>query len=342
MSNVTQMSLPPSRIREAIIRALMAQLTPIVRSSPGVGKSDIIRGIAKEYRLKLIDFRLSQCDVTDLSGLPRFKANGRAEFAPFEEFPLEGDDVPAGYEGWLLFLDEITAAPKQVQAAAYKLILDREMGQKKLHEKVMIVAAGNLTTDNAVAYEMSTALQSRMIHLNMEVNKREWQEWAIQNGIDSRILGFLEYRSGSLHQFNPEHTDLTFPCPRTWEFTSRLIQGQPVVLDDLALLSGTVGLGAAREFIGYCEIYQDLPTIAEIIKDPVKAKMSEEPSAKYAIATYLADHLDISNADKLVVYLQRLPVECQVLCLRIANLRNPRIIDQKDVADMMIGLARQM
>ena len=113
-----QMPLPPSRIRDAILRAIKAKLVPLVRSSPGVGKSDIIRSIANEFQLKLIDLRLSQCDVTDLMGLPRFRADGRAEFAPFEEFPLEGDDVPEGYEGWLLFLDEITAAPKQIQAAA--------------------------------------------------------------------------------------------------------------------------------------------------------------------------------------------------------------------------------
>ena len=40
-------------------------------------------------------------------------------------------------------LDEITNAPMAVQAASYRLILDREVGQYKLHDKVFIASAGS-------------------------------------------------------------------------------------------------------------------------------------------------------------------------------------------------------
>lgn len=44
--------------------------------------------------------------------------NGRADYAPFAHFPIEGDPLPEGYSGWLLFLDELTSALPAIQAAA--------------------------------------------------------------------------------------------------------------------------------------------------------------------------------------------------------------------------------
>ncbi len=38
-----------------------------IAGSPGIGKSYIIRDIAEQFKLKVIDMRLSQCDPTDLN-----------------------------------------------------------------------------------------------------------------------------------------------------------------------------------------------------------------------------------------------------------------------------------
>jgi MoxR-like ATPase len=79
-------------------------LVPFIQSSPGIGKSSIVKQIAKEYNLKLIDLRLSTCDPTDLTGLPHFE-EGRAVFSPFDIFPVSNDDIPKNKDGWLLFLN---------------------------------------------------------------------------------------------------------------------------------------------------------------------------------------------------------------------------------------------
>lgn len=50
-----------------IMRTLKAGLVPMLVSSPGMGKSDIILAIAEKYNLKVIDLRLSQSDPTDLN-----------------------------------------------------------------------------------------------------------------------------------------------------------------------------------------------------------------------------------------------------------------------------------
>lgn len=111
------LTLPPKKLKEAVKRVLTAGLVPMIEGSPGIGKSDIVRAIAKDWGLKVIDTRLSQAAPEDLNGLPMRKGD-KAAFLPFENFPVEGDKVPEGYNGWLIFLDELTSAPKSVQAAA--------------------------------------------------------------------------------------------------------------------------------------------------------------------------------------------------------------------------------
>lgn len=46
---------------------IRAHLVPMLVGSPGSGKSQIVHQIAAEYKLKVIDLRLSQCDPTDLN-----------------------------------------------------------------------------------------------------------------------------------------------------------------------------------------------------------------------------------------------------------------------------------
>lgn len=96
---------------------IRAKLVPMLVGSPGCGKSQIIYKIAEDYNLKVIDLRLSQCDPTDLAGFPTV-AGKKADYVPMAHFPIEGDPIPAGYSGWLLFLDEATSAPPAIQAAA--------------------------------------------------------------------------------------------------------------------------------------------------------------------------------------------------------------------------------
>lgn len=131
-----------------------------------------------------------------------------------KHFPIEGDPIPHGYSGWLLFLDEATSAPPAIQAAAYKLILDRMVGSHHLHKNVAIVCAGNLETDNAIVQPMSTALQSRLVHMELVIDHQEWIDWAVQNDIDHRITSFIGFKPSALFTFTPDHTDKTYACPR--------------------------------------------------------------------------------------------------------------------------------
>jgi MoxR-like ATPase len=313
-------------LQECLIEDLKVGLTPMVASSPGMGKSDIYREIAKTFRLKVIDFRVSQCEPVDMQGYPGVE-NGRMTFHIPEYFPIEGDPIPEGYDGWLLFLDEFNSGNKQTEAAAYKLILDREVYKHKLHPKCLIAAAGNLTTDRAITNTQSTATTSRMTHYRMRVDDKVWVDWANTNNIDHRIISLIKFKPELLHRFDPSTSELTFPCPRTWEFASKIISSQETITKiTKTRLAGTVGEGAAVELSAYAEIYEHLPTIEQILADPAKGwKVPKEPSELYAVTTMLAHNITPDNIADMVKAIERLPIEMQVVTFKDIYKRTPAL-----------------
>ena len=310
---------------------LQAKLVPMIHGSPGIGKSDIVRSIAKEYGLKVIDIRLSQCDPTDLMGFPTIKGN-KSGYMPMDTFPIEGDEVPQGYNGWLIFFDEMNSGTPAVQAAAYKIILDKMIGIYNLHKKVAMVCAGNLETDNAIVNPMSTALQSRLVHLVLKVDYKEWIKWADENHIDYRLTSYINFKPGNIYTFQPDHSDMTYSCPRTLAFASRLLDGLDVEdADALPLLAGTLSEGVARELITFCRIDKSLPKIPQIEANPEGTPVPAEPSILWALTGSISHHATMSNFGNLLKYIKRLPREFQVVCLRASVRRNKELIASSDL-----------
>lgn len=298
-------------------RCFRADLVCMLHGSPAIGKSDIIRQIANEYNLAVIDIRLAQCDPTDLNGFPSV-TNGVASYSPMDLWPLDKDPryngkptpLPAGKHGWIIFFDEITSAPPAVQAAAYRIILDRQVGQYDLHKSVAICAAGNLVSDNAVVEEMSTALQSRMVHCEVTPHLPTWLDWANKNGIDTRIRAFLNFKENLFYRFDPDHDDKTYPAPRTWHMLSKLIKDESVSSEDLVLVAGTIGQGAAMDFISFCEVYGKLPTFEEILSNPDGFKLDRSDIAvKWAISTMISDKMESANIKACLTALDYIGVE---------------------------------
>lgn len=329
MSMMPSLALRFSQVQQASETYLMAKLVPLILGSPGIGKSDLARIIAKKFNLFVIDIRLSQHDPVDLSGFPSPRGN-KVAYLPLDMFPLEGDPIPDGFSGWLLFLDELPSAAPATQAAAYKLILDRMIGQYHLHKNVAIIAAGNKETDNAIVHPLSTALQSRFVHLELGIHLGDWLDWAASNNIDSRITSYLNFKQDHLYTFSPNHTDRTYACPRTWAFVDALIKKgkvDPTERRNAHLFAGAISEGVAREFQEFCLIQDELPSLADITSRPETVHVSSDPSINFAMTGFLAGHATEQNFGAILTYLTRLSTEFQVICLRDivrrhSNLRN--------------------
>ena len=305
MSNINEVT--PKIAEQMLKLCINAGVTPFIQSMPGLGKSSIVKKIAEEAKLKVIDVRLSTCDVTDLTGLPKL-TDKEAKFVPFNFFPVEGTPIPEGYNGWLLFLDEFNSAPRSVLAAAYKLVLDRQVGTYNLHPQLYIVCAGNRAEDNAITNEIGTALISRVVHINMKPSKQDWLEAVGYAGYDYRILAFLEFNSQFFIDFKPENeSEEAYPCPRSWEFVNKLLKASSSLSEPVrASILGSIGSEAGATFLSFCDVFDEIPKVQDIIKDPENTPLPERQDLVYAVTCALMSAVTKDNFSKCLTYLQRI------------------------------------
>lgn len=303
-----------NQAKPMIEKLLSVGIVPFLQSSPALGKSSLIKQIAKEQNLQVIDLRLTELESSDINGLPYFE-NGKSTFLPFDTFPLKNTPLPKGKKGWILLLDELPNALPSVQCASYKLILDRMVGQHQLHDKCYVVACGNLDTDNAMVNPMSTALISRFAHFYIKPDVTEWREWAINQNIDSRITAFLGFRPELLYTFNALTTE-PYASPRTWEMLSKVITGETNV-ENLPFISSLLGTGVATEFISYLKIIDKIPNIKKILTKPDDVNVPEELSIQWATITAITRHADLeNNINNATKYIDKFPAEMRVVFLR--------------------------
>lgn len=320
-----------SKASQLVKRYLSVGIVPFILGSPAIGKSAIVHDIADSARLKLIDVRLAERDPTDISGFG-YVENGRSNYAPQLTFPIESDPIPEGYNGWLLFLDELPNAPAAVQNVAYRLILDKMVGNHKLHPNVYIVAAGNKDTDGCHTETLSNALISRMAVFEVHPDPKEWCEYAASVEADHRIIGFISWRNDYLYTFNPEREDRAYASPRTWMFVDRLTNEQEIQDSDVTLLAPLLSEAVAREFIAFTQIYRSLTKVSEIIANPTGVKIPDRIDIKWATLTSVAAAATESNIEQLSKYINRFPGEYRVVCMRQIAKRHPELMDTEVMA----------
>lgn len=323
-------------LSESYLSLIKAGCSPLVFPSvmlwgpPGVGKSQAVRQIAAKIskdsgkRVEVTDVRLLLFNPIDLRGIP--VANEDRTLAVWLKpkiFQMDQSDEIVN----ILFLDEISAAPQSVQAAAYQITLDRVVGEHRLPDNCIVIAAGNRVTDKSVSFKMPKALANRLMHIEIEGSFASWKEWAIGAGINSRVLGFLSFRSDVLFGFDPSNDDLAFPTPRSWEMVSNLLNHVRDDVDGMfPMIAGLIGNGTAMEFKAWCRVYRELPSLDEIF-DGRAAKVPKGTDAMYALVSsmtaYAADHkFDTGRIGNSLAYAAKLPADFAELLIQ-----NYRCID---------------
>lgn len=313
--------MTPSQIISALGTLLKIRQPVFLWGAPGVGKSQVVAQVAAGRGLALIDIRAILLDPVDLRGLPRISAEGTSVWCPPGFLP--GPSHPA--EG-ILFLDELNSAPPLVQAACYQLILDRCIGEYRLPDGWSIIAAGNREKDKAVTHRMPSALANRMVHLDFEVSAEDWLNWAQSAGIRPELTAFLRFRPKLLHDFDPLLAGKAFASPRSWEFLSHILDASPAHDVEYDLFQGAVGPAAAAEFMGFLQVWRELPTVDSILAAPETARVPTEPAAMYAICEALAQKAGPLTIEALTAYAGRLPAEFGVLLMRDAVCRDEALV----------------
>jgi len=338
------------QLEQVIIKYYKAKRALFVWGTMGIGKSfkvrDAARKIAKEMKLKIdednllhgslahindpeyflvIDVRLSQCDPSDLRGIPVWEKEKQAtQWLPPSTFPRKGYGI--------IFFDELNLAPNLVQASAYQFILDRSLGEYIVPDGYSVMAAGNRLEDRANVFEMAAPLSNRMGHVQLDPpSVEDWTTWAAKAGIDPRIVGYLNFKQGSLFNFDSKLKEKAFGTPRTWHFVSDLIKEIPTEdATTLKLYAATlVGEGEATTFVGFLKLRTKLRPIADYFKDPENIPLPEGTDLQWALVTSVVEYFKTHNNEKTLLsfieLMKRFSEEYAVFTLKMAYAFDPSI-----------------
>ena len=286
--------------RKSLLKAFQVKRPLFLWGPPGIGKSELVEGIAQELGGLMIDLRLGQMEPTDIRGIPFYNKDlGKMDWAPPVELPDE--ETASQYPIVLLFLDELNSAPPSVQSAAYQLILNRRIGKYRLPDNVVMVAAGNRESDKGVTYRMPTPLANRFIHQEMKVDFASYQEWAVKNGIHKDVVGYLSFAKQDLYDFDAKSASRAFATPRSWTFVSQLLAEDGNDDDTLMnLIAGTVGEGLAVKFKAHRKVAGRMPKPEDILTGKVTDLNVKEVSAMYSLVISMCYELKDAIEQKKV------------------------------------------
>lgn len=331
MSSLNMTALRPSTLTTAVSIHCEAGNAVFISGPPGIGKSQLTHQMAASLGMEIVEWRLSQLQQTDLLGLPKlakYKNGEVVEWVPPKSMIFEKPTI--------LFVDELTHAPHNVQAAAFQLIQERRLGDVELPDDVWIVAASNREQDMAIVNRMSKPMQNRFAHFEMVVSPIDWFDWAEMAEIRFDVIAYLKKAPDSLFDFDPKSKDYAFATPRTWEKLSKAMDALdardlPRELKEeieLPMAASCVGSQHATQYISTRRMLAELPDFDEILANPETSPVPELAEMKYVVSSGLARMATKKNFGAVFTYLKRLPgSEFLLLAFRLATKRDETLFN---------------
>lgn len=324
-------TITPDELRGVLRVAINERFPLMVWGPPGVGKSQVTAEVAEELGYEFHDIRASLIDPVDLRGLPHLdKDAGVTRWAAPSFLP------PTNGKGkYMVMLDEITVASPSIQASLYQLVQDRGIGEYRLPDGAVVIAAGNRAEDLGVSNRMPAPLANRMIHVTVEVSPPQFVNYILKRDLNYIVAMYIKFRPETLHGFDAQtfrNRTVAFASPRMWERVARLMDAEVdgvKVRDDKELLAtlvfGAVGEGAGSEFIAFLNIFRELPPIPNVIASPNSVFVPEDPSAQIALCGALIKEANEDNLDNILKFAKRLPVEMHQFVLTLIGSMKPKL-----------------
>lgn len=302
------------QVKELLVKMVENRYPVLLTGAPGVGKTDIVSGVASELGMEMIVSHPVVSDPTDAKGLPwaKNKEDGgmptEATFLPFGELAraLNAKNPTL----WLL--DDLGQAPPAVQASFMQLLLSRRVNGHILPDCVTFVAASNRRGDRAGVSGILEPVKSRFATIvEVDAHIDDWTEWAMSDagkaaGVRESDVAFLRFKPDMLHNFNPSADLENSPSPRTWVSAARIMgMGLSKNVTEAAV-AGAVGTGAAKERMGFEEGYLSEKVILDIIESPLTYDYPSKPHELYACITSMAYRLTADNVCNITDFAVRL------------------------------------
>lgn len=264
---------------------LPASTSLLLRGNHGIGKSQIVRQLARVVRGQLgltaaqfpvIDRRLSQVTEGDIIGLP--STDGEVtRFNPPDWFK-KACDMPC-----MLFLDELNRATPEVMQAAFQIVLDRELNGWRLHPETRVCSAINASAAYNVN-EVDPALLDRFWVVDINPDLADWLAWAKDpnkdeggGNIHPTVSDFLSQNEKWLDPPKSSEMGKKETSRRSWERLNDALVAANLIEEPTAELFypmclGYIGTEASITFVEFAKTIDNRVTGEEIINDYKKVK----------------------------------------------------------------------
>lgn len=336
---------------------------PLIIGESGIGKTALAKEIARMNNWSLIVINGNLLKEGEIGGLPtidsytKVTAKGAALEKKTTVYAVhnklrEIDEEIAKGKTVLLFIDEINRCEHTVQQELMNIILNREINDYKLHESVKIVAAMNPSNKygsdlDYQVVDMDAAQENRFVWLYMEPDYKQWLAWAIDAGIEQKVIEFISTFPDYLHKINAEDINAT---PRSYERISsiyKIYKEKKAAIPRAVFVNvirGNVGKLIAEEFVSFVEsdynlliAYEDVFT-GDALPESIIARVKKEShtrlylSAKNILKTLEANIKNAAAApgyiDRLIEFLKTYPVDLMIGIMKDIKNSYPEVYKQ--------------
>jgi len=317
-----------------VIPALYKTHAPLTLvGAPGIGKSDTVKeipallasAIGEEFGSVIME--ASCIDAPDVIGflIPTKNAEGEA-IARYTKPDMIRQIELTGLDHGVLFVDEIGQADTLVQKAMAPLFIEGKLGEYRIPEGWWVVAATNRVEDRAGVVKELSHFTNRQCRINIEPHIEDYLVWAKKHNLHSMLTGFASFRPGVVMTQEVPAKPGSYCTPRS--FTKAAMYFSNVVeADDMDLpndpvtqqvISGFIGEAASAELFSFLKVSQYMPKWADIVNDPMKAKVppKDRLDGAYAVAAMVTQSADAKTIEQGFKYCTRLPVEMQTSVAR--------------------------
>jgi|TARA_R110002020_G_scaffold151479_2_gene328514 hypothetical protein len=307
-------------LRKAI-PTIGVELTPIIQSEPGCGKTSIL-GMIEEDLGDSYDYVYVDCPVMDMSDIAMTIPNHNTK--SLENYVGSIFKLDNG-KPKVILLDEFMKAPKMLQVIFTRLMLERCVGDRKLPEGSIVFGTSNNQSDG-VGDTMLAHAGNRVCIMEMsKPSAEEWLPWATDNKVHPLIRAWVHMFPRALHSyrdeqgekenpyiFNPKNPQLSYCSPRSLAKASVIMDNREMlgVNTTSSALSGTIGASASADMTALMETEKEIATYDTIIKSPTTANVPESISAQLMTIFMLVDKVDTNDTvTKAMTYVKRIEAD---------------------------------
>lgn len=324
-----------SLVREYIKNKFNVLLT----GSPGIGKTAMVKVVAKQLGYSLVIFHPVVSDPTDFKGMPWVftdnKGKQRCVFIPFDQL----EALTKATKPTICFLDDFGQAPGSVQAACMQLLHGSKLNGIQISKHVRFVACTNRKQDRAGVSGILEPVKSRFHGIFELVPELDpWADDQISKGMTPLLVAFMRHRpnwlTGGDDGWKPESDIVNQPCPRTIEYLSDVINMQLDKVIRPTAYAGAVGEAMANEYFAFESLLVRMPDLDVVCNNPMGAEAPGASDIMYAMIGALHARMDRSNIDNIYKYIDKhFPKELQAVFHFDVKKFNDKLIHTKAYID---------